>query len=57
MKNTYHPIAIGEHEKKNKLKIIKSENNVNVQKQPPEVFFKKVFYVYVTATGLEPTTT
>ena len=57
MKNTCHPIAIGEHKKKNKLKIIKSENNVNVQKQPPEVFFKKVFYVYVTATGLEPTTT
>ena len=37
-KNACHSTAIGEHNKKRIL-----ENNINVQKQPPEVFIKKLF--------------
>ena len=42
-KKTRHSIAVGEHNKKKKGKwkiVAKLEYNVNVQKQPPEVFLK-----------------
>ena len=42
-KEKHHSIAVGEHNKT--IKRAKLENNVHVQKHPPEVFFKKKDYL------------